>query len=340
METEGRASHELNYIKLDGSDRLHGQRRRTCDGDDGHHPSCYGGDPANFLDVGGGATKERVTTAFKIILSDPNVEGILVNIFGGIMRCELADDALQAVIAGDQRSDDQKARDAWRHPAETLAFFGLESDMTVVEIWPGAGMWYTRILAPYLKENGKLYTASWGANYDGQFGTFIRRAHGQFVAALRADDELFGKVTVSTLSPPDHVELAPAGTVDMVLTFRNLHNWMAWDSTHDTLNAIRRALKPGGILGVTDHRADADADIDPKSRNGYVNEAHAIAMIEAAGFEFLGKSEINANPKDTADHPQGVWTLPPSFRLGDTDRDKYAAIGESDRFTLKFRKPE
>lgn len=245
---------------------------------------------------------------------------------------------LTNIVSGENRSAKNKARDVHRHPAETLSFLGLKDDMTVVEIWPGAGMWYTEILAPYLKDNGQLYTASWGANYQGTFSGFLRRAHGDFIQKLRSNADVYDEVIVSTLNPPHKDQIAPDGSVDMVLTFRNLHNWLAWETTDQTLAAIHRSLKPGGILGVTDHRAPAETKIDPRSRNGYVNQQRAIELIEAAGFKLVAKSDINANPKDTAEYEQGVWTLPPSYRLGDVDREKYTQIGESDRFTLKFIK--
>lgn len=249
-----------------------------------------------------------------------------------------ANPSLVALSFSDHRSEAHRARDQYRHPVQTLQFFGLRPDMTVVELWPGASGWYTEFLAPYLREDGKLYAASFGANYEGEFADFLRRAHLEFEEKLAAAPHLYDRVTVTRLNPPHATEIAPAGSADMVLTFRNLHNWLAWDLADETLAAIHRALKPGGILGVTDHRAPDGAPVDPKAKNGYVNEDFAIRTIEAAGFELIGKSEINANDRDLADYPQGVWTLPPTLRLGAQDREKYLAIGESDRFTLKFIK--
>ncbi len=243
-----------------------------------------------------------------------------------------------AAVDSELRSPENKARDSWRHPIGTLHFFGLKPDMTVVEIWPGDGMWYTEILAPVLAEEGTLYTASFGANYQGTFHKYLRGAHGRFVAKLRENPDAYDHVVVTTLNPPHTSEIAPEGSADMVLTFRNLHNWMAWETTEETLQAIHKALKPGGILGVTDHRANPDSEQDPKARSGYVHEDQAIALIESQGFELVAKSEINANPKDTANHPNGVWTLPPVLRAPEGEEEKYKSIGESDRFTLKFKK--
>ncbi len=233
--------------------------------------------------------------------------------------------ALKAAIAGPQRSDANKARDKYRHPLETLTFFGIKSDMTVVEISPGTG-WYTEILAPFLKDHGKLYEAVGG-------GAGAKA----FEQKLKADPAVYSQVLVTTLQPPAETEIAPAGSADMVLTFRNVHDWLPRGTTDDYFKAFYRALKPGGILGVTDHRADPSQPQDPKAKNGYVRHDYMIKVAEQAGFKLAGTSEINANPKDPRDQP--VWNLPPTLRQGDKDRDKYLAIGESDRMTLKFIKP-
>jgi predicted methyltransferase len=241
---------------------------------------------------------------------------------------------LDTILAGDQRSPEQRARDAYRHPKETLLFFGIRPDMRVVEIWPDGG-WYTEIIAPLVHARGKYYAALEPADPQ---STYITRGEQAFRDKLAARPELYGGAEFTTLGAGGG-EIAPAGSVDMVLTFRNLHDWMSDGSASQALAAMYRALKPGGVLGVTDHRGNPGLPQDPHARNGYVNEDYAIRLIEAAGFKLVAKSEINANPKDTKDYPQGVWTLPPTYRLGATDRDKYAAIGESDRFTLKFVKP-
>jgi predicted methyltransferase len=234
--------------------------------------------------------------------------------------------ALAAAIAGPHRSEANKARDKYRHPLETLTFFGIKPEMTVVEISPGAG-WFTEILAPFLKDHGKLYEAVGG-------GPGAKT----FEDKLKADPAVYGRIIVSTLKPPAETDIAPAGTADMVVTFRNVHDWLAHGNAADYFKAFYRALKPGGILGVTDHRADPSQPQDPLAKNGYVRQDYMIRLAEQAGFKLAGASEINANPKDLRDHP--VWYLPPTLRLGEKDRAKYLAIGESDRMTLKFVKPQ
>ncbi len=256
----------------------------------------------------------------------------------GLAAPAAASDPLEAAIEGTHRSEAHRARDRWRHPAETLTFFGIRPDMHVVEIWPGKSGWYTEILAPYLADHGQLTVAVFGDQTD-QYRDFMLDANKAFAAKLDADPDVYEAVAVTSLWAPGQVTLAPPGSQDMILTFRNLHNWMRWGQTEAVLAACYEALKPGGILGVTDHRSPEGRAVDPEARNGYVDQAAAIRLIEAAGFEFAESSEINANPRDTADHPSGVWTLPPTLTLGDTDRDKYLAIGESDRFTLRFVKP-
>lgn len=243
---------------------------------------------------------------------------------------------LDAALAGNHRAPGNAARDAWRHPKETLSFFGLDSGMTVMEIWPGAGGWYTEILAPVLRDHGRLIAATWDPASDNQF---VQNGLKAFRAKLDARPDVYGRVEVVALQYPTAMQPVPPGTVDMVLTFRNIHNWMARDAARPMLEAMYAALRPGGILGVVEHRAGTDAPQDPKARSGYVREDYAIELIESVGFRLVGRSEINANPADTRDYEQGVWTLPPTLRLGDKDRDRYLAIGESDRFTLRFEKP-
>jgi len=242
---------------------------------------------------------------------------------------------LDAVLAGDQRSEANRARDEWRNPAETLAFFGVRDDMTVMEIWPGGG-WYTEVLAPYLRDSGTYIAAGWDPDSSMRF---IRNAMERYKAKLDADPDAYDQVQMGVLMPPDMLTPVEPGTVDVVLTFRNIHNWMPQGSQELMAEAMYDALKPGGVLGVVEHRGNAGTEQDPKAKSGYVNEDYAIELFEKAGFVLEAKSEINANAADTKDHPEGVWTLPPTLRLKDQDRDKYMAIGESDRFTLKFRKP-
>lgn len=249
------------------------------------------------------------------------------------------DKLLKAVLAGDHRTDRNKARDAFRHPYETLMFFGLKPTSKVVEIWPSSG-WYTEVIAPYVKGKGVYYAADRDFEAEDE-------AHRRSMSVLRKKVEsrkdLFGEVVVTTLSrKKDEIaknDIAPPGTADMVLTFRNLHNWMKGGYEREVFAAMFKALKPGGILGVVEHRAAAGDKPDPQALSGYVQEAQVKAMATAAGFVFVKSSEVNANPKDTRNHPKGVWTLPPVLRLKDQDREKYVAIGESDRMTLMFRKP-
>lgn len=242
------------------------------------------------------------------------------------------DAALVTILRSEHRAPEHRARDPYRHPKETLEFFGIRQDMTVVEVWPGAG-WYTEILAPLLKDRGQLYTAL----LDPAAGEYARSTVETYKEKLRLQPDLYGKVITTTLAaPPAKNEIAPPGSADLVLTFRSLHNWMMFGWEREALTAMHAALKPGGVLGVVAHRGNSKLPQDPKAASGYVNEDYAIRMIEAAGFQLVGRSEINANPRDSKDYEKGVWTLPPGFADGDDAR--YRQIGESDRFTLKFVK--
>jgi predicted methyltransferase len=241
---------------------------------------------------------------------------------------------LAALIASPQRSEQNRVRDPYRHPGATLAFFGLRDDMKVVEIWPGGAGWWTEILAPFLAARGRLYEAL----PDAAMSDEARKGNAAFAAKLAAAPSLYGKVILTTLDSGSE-DVAPAGTADLVLTFRNLHDWVPRGTAEPALRAMYRALKPGGILGVEDHRAATDQPQDQEVKSGYLREDYTIALVESVGFKFVAKSEVNANPKDTKDYPAGVWTLPPTLRLKDQDRDKYLAIGESDRFTMIFVKP-
>lgn len=243
------------------------------------------------------------------------------------------DERLKEVVAGDHRSEENKARDKYRHPVETLTFFGIKPDMTVVEIYPGRG-WYTEILAPYLKDGGTFYAAQRPSDPSYAPG---QRALEAFDQKMKDAPEIYGEVKRSTLTKEG--EIALAEPVDLIVTFRNTHSLMRAGTENEAFAAMYKALKPGGVLGVVQHRGDPSREQDPKGGKGYVNEDYVIALAEKAGFELAEKSEINANPKDTKDYAKGVWTLPPSLRLGDEDREKYMAIGESDRMTLKFVKP-
>lgn len=244
--------------------------------------------------------------------------------------------AVLAASTGAHRSAAHIARNADRHPVETLAFFGLEDDMTVVEALPGAELWYTEILAPVLREKGKLIAASVDPETPG-IVDYQKNAHMQLLSRIAAEPEIFGAVGIAKLSPPDRIDLGPDGSADMVVTFRATHGWLNAGVADQVYAAFHAVLKPGGVLGIEQHRAGPKTNREAFS--GYVPEETVIAIAERAGFVLEARSEINANPKDTADHPGGVWSLPPSLRLGDRDRARYVAIGESDRMTLRFRKP-
>tara|TARA_R110000737_G_scaffold220538_1_gene236261 strand:- start:3 stop:830 length:828 start_codon:yes stop_codon:yes gene_type:complete len=237
---------------------------------------------------------------------------------------------LDQAIAGAHRSIENKARDEYRHPKETLEFFGFNSAMTVVEITPGGG-WYTEILAPALKGKGKLY----GAHYpDTGEDNYFSNSRKKLVEKL-ASDPVFSEVVLTDFVPRQASELAPAGTADMVLTFRNLHNWRD-EGVEQAFKDAYKALKKGGVLGVVEHRLPEGADA--LKAKGYVSQSKTIEQAKMVGFTLAKSSEINANAKDLAIYPKGVWTLPPVLALGDEDKAKYIAIGESDRMTLKFVK--
>lgn len=240
------------------------------------------------------------------------------------------------VLKGDHRAEVHKSRDIYRNPASTLAFFGLREDMTVVEIWPGGSGWYTEVLAPVLRRKGKLYAVHFDPDSD---IAYFKKSHKKFIEKISLRPDIYDKMVITALHPPKMVEIAPAGSADMVLTFRNVHNWMRNGQLSNVFKAMYQALKPGGILGVVEHRAGTDQAQDPKAESGYVREDYVIDIARRTGFKLVEKSNINANPKDSTDHPKGVWTLPPTLRLKDQNRDQYLAIGESDRMTLKFIKP-
>lgn len=245
-----------------------------------------------------------------------------------------SEDSLRQAVASDHRSAGERARDQFRHPVETLSFFGIRPDMTVVEVWPGSG-WYTEILAPFLRPRGQLYAAQ----LDPAASDYARGIVEKFSAKLAARPDLFDNVIVTSLAaPPAPNAIAPPGSADMVVTFRNLHNWMMFGWHREAIEAMHRALKPGGVLGIVEHRGDPELPQDPKALSGYVDEDVAIELIESVGFKLVDRSEINANPKDSKDYEKGVWTLPPTYAAGEENRERYAQIGESDRFTLKFVK--
>ncbi|MBE0471479.1 MAG: class I SAM-dependent methyltransferase [Methyloprofundus sp.] len=245
--------------------------------------------------------------------------------------------ALQKAINGSHRSAEHKARDIYRHPEETLEFFELQPNMTVVEIWPGGQAWYTEILAPYLKDQGKLYAAHFDENSSTPY--FVKSL-AQFKQKLATNPEVYGQVITTTLETSGQLKIAPNNSADRILTFRNVHNWMKSGQAEKAFKIMYQALKPSGILGVVEHRNPADTKQDLAALSGYVTEAYVIQLANQAGFKLVTTSQINANPKDTHTHPHGVWSLPPALKGGETNKTSFIAIGESDRMTLKFIKPE
>ena len=242
-------------------------------------------------------------------------------------------EGLDAAIGGSHRSAEERARDQYRHPRETLLFFGLRPNQTVVEILPIGG-WYTRIIAPVVRDHGRYIAAMPPVAAGNANAERNRKAYTDLLAAAPA---LLDRVQVVDFDIGS--ALVPDGTADLVVTFRNIHNWMASGRAETAFRDMYRALKPGGVLGVVEHRGNEAVPQDPRARSGYVNQSYAIGLIEGVGFKLVGASEVNANPRDTKDYAGGVWTLPPTLSGGDTDRAKYLAIGESDRFTMKFIKP-
>ncbi|MDA9046188.1 methyltransferase domain-containing protein [Gammaproteobacteria bacterium] len=236
---------------------------------------------------------------------------------------------LQSAVNSKDRDPKNAARDSSRHPMETLSFFEIESDMTIIELSPGGG-WYTEILANFLHEPGKLIAAHFDPNSE---RAYFKRSRANFEKKMSANS-MFDNVQMSAINS----NLAKPNSVDAVLTFRNLHNWLGAEMDLIFSNSYK-ALKPGGIFGVVEHRAKPGTSMDVMKKSGYVTEEHAIEIARKHGFELVAKSEINANPKDTKNYPGGVWTLPPNLRLKDLDREKYLEIGESDRMTLLFKKP-
>jgi predicted methyltransferase len=233
---------------------------------------------------------------------------------------------IQEAVSNSYRTPANKERDQYRHPVQTLEFFGLQPEMTVIEISPASG-WYTEILAPYLASKGQYIAADRAESVP------------SVEAWSKQNPEVSSKIKKTVFQAPKELDIAPEGSADMVLTFRNVHNWMAKGNEAVSFKAFFKALKPGGTLGVVEHRANPKSKHDSKAKSGYVVEKDVIKFAKAAGFKLVGKSEINANPKDLKNYKAGVWTLPPVLTLKDKDREKYMAIGESDRMTLRFVKP-
>jgi predicted methyltransferase len=237
------------------------------------------------------------------------------------------------VLKGEWRAPQNSARDVYRHPQQTLQFFGLRPEQTLIEITPGNG-WYSELLAPLLKDRGQYIAAV----VNPAASDYARKAADSLKQKFAADPVHYGKARVIEYDPQTPAFGKPA-SADTVLTFRNVHNWVLADDAPAMFKAFYTVLKPGGTLGVVDHRAKDGASVEAIKQSGYLPTDYIVKLAKDAGFELAGQSEINANPKDTKDYAQGVWTLPPTFRLGDQDRAKYAAIGESDRLTLRFIKP-
>jgi predicted methyltransferase len=237
------------------------------------------------------------------------------------------------VLKGDWRVPQNAARDQYRHPEQTLQFFGLRTDQTVIEITPGNG-WYSELLAPLLKDKGHYVAAI----VDPAVSDYAKKSADSLKQKYAADPAHYGKVEMVQYLPKAPVFGKP-GSADTVLTFRNVHNWVDAGNEAATFKAFYTVLKPGGTLGVVDHRARPGTTAKDNEKNGYLPTDYVISLAKAAGFTLAGESEVNANPKDTKDYPDGVWTLPPALVKGDADKAKYLAIGESDRMTLRFIKP-
>ena len=238
---------------------------------------------------------------------------------------------LQQWMDGPQRSERNRQRDQARKPAETLAFFGLKADQTVVEIWPSVGVWWFEILAPYLRDKGRYIAALHAGAHNPAAG----RAEHEVVEGLIAKaPALYGKVAIA--HSPGLAETLRPESVDLLLTFSNLHNWIVDGNVEEHIREFHTVLKPGGVLGVIDHRGRSDLSQAAQLKSGYLREDEVVALIEKVGFKLVARGEMAANPRDTRDYPEGVWTLPPSLRMKEVDREKYLAIGESDKFTLKF----
>jgi predicted methyltransferase len=266
--------------------------------------------------------------------------GVIAACAGPSPAGDANDTLLEAVIASPLRSENDRARDGARHPYETLRAFGVRPDQTIVEIAPGGG-WYTEILAPYLRQQGRYVAALYvdGGKTPAETAEKLSAARARFTAKFARDPDRYGRIAVGTLRSDGLVDAGAPGSADAVLTFRNIHNWITDGSFDAALRAFYVVLKPGGVLGVEEHRAAPDTPLERVIASGYVPEAYVIEHARGAGFELASRSEINANPRDTKDHPNGVWSLPPTLRGGAVDRERFVATGESDRMTLTFVKP-
>ncbi|WP_394222285.1 class I SAM-dependent methyltransferase [Alteromonas gracilis] len=257
----------------------------------------------------------------------------------GVTATYASADAISDAVKSELRTSDAKSRDEYRKPQQTLRFFGLKPDMTIVEISPGGG-WYTDILYPVVRDSGKYVAAHFYVDED--TSDYYKKALAAFKKKTEAGQQYQG-ATVTAFHPTKALDVIDAGTADMVLTFRNVHNWYMREGDtgiDNAFGAFFKALKPGGVLGVVEHELPESASDEAMKKSGYMKRSYVVAAAEKAGFELEASSDINANAMDTADHPKGVWTLPPRLALDDQDREKYMAIGESNRMTLKFKKPK
>lgn len=249
--------------------------------------------------------------------------------------------AIAAAVANPQRSQADRARDRYRQPQQTLAFFGIQPSMDVVEIWPGGG-WYSDILAALVK--GRLVAAHFpevaATGSSERIVNYFKRSRASYAAKLAAPDSAWQAIELAEFDPAQNLLSVPPASADALLTFRNVHNWLSGDAEQVAFQLFYQALRPGGVLGVVEHRAAPGTSREQMRSSGYMTEAYVIELAEAAGFVLEAASEINANILDGRDHPKGVWTLPPNLRLGEERRQEYLAIGESDRMTLRFRKPQ
>ena len=241
---------------------------------------------------------------------------------------------LDSVIQETHRDAANIARDIYRHPKETMIFFDLQTDMKVLEILPSHG-WYTEILAPLLKDKGELTVASFGDTHPVEH---LQNIHINYVKKLDSSPDIYGNVKIIVFNKTGYLPDVPDNSMDMVVTFRNTHNWIRFGGVEEIYAAFNRVLKPGGVLGVVQHRATPGSEPKASAEKGYVPESYLIKMVENVGFELVKRSDVNANLKDSKDYPKGVWSLPPTYREKDKDRDRYTAIGESDRMTMKFIK--
>ncbi len=250
-----------------------------------------------------------------------------------------------AMIADDpQRSEDNRQRNQFRHPGQTLDFFGIKNDMKVTELWPVKG-WYTEVLAPYLKDAGQLSIANFptdvsgGAKSQDKKDLYYAKLGRKLSSRINQQANFFGSVLEVPFDPKQDSRIGPDSSQDMVLAFRNIHNWDSTGSFKNVMAAAFAALKPGGVLGIVEHKADQLSNISSSAVEGYTDESYVRAVVESVGFKFDGSTGINFNAKDTKNYPKGVYALPPTLAMGDVEREKYLAIGESDRMTLKFVKP-